>query len=70
MIVALISTAAYAQACKTDGALSFQLFLNDVESMRDCTSKVNETKLGLDQVLEDYCEFTDVFSKLHSKLLL
>ena len=49
--------------------LSFQLFLNDTNSMKGCAGKVDKTKLGLDQVPKDYCEFTDIFSKLHSKLL-
>ena len=67
--MALIGAAAYARACKTDSMLSFQLFLNNVKSMKGCASQVNETELGLDQVPEDYHEFMDVFSKLCSKLL-
>jgi len=37
--------------------------------MKGHVSKVDKTKLGLDQVPEDYREFTDIFSKLRSKLL-
>ena len=37
--------------------------------MKGRAGKVDKTKLGLDQVPEDYHEFKDVFSKLRSKLL-
>lgn len=68
--VALISATAYTWACRTNGTLSFQLFLNDKKTLLGHMSACGEDEPNLDQIPEDYCEFADVFSKNCTKTYL
>jgi len=63
--VSFINAAAFARAAKLSGSLVFQLSLSDIDKISGRTSSTSaaDPPIDLSHILEDYHEFSDVFSQ-------
>jgi len=65
----LIGAAAFVRSCKAQGALPFQIILNDRKALSGRTSHLGGDKTVLDPLPADYHTFADVFDKHRAKHL-
>jgi hypothetical protein len=62
--VALLNVAAFFRACKLEGSQCFQLNLAEPEpEMLAHSASMKPEPVDLKDVLQEYCDFADVFSK-------
>ena len=66
--IALINTAAFKQACKIKGSVTFQLNIAP-SNVKGCTANLNSKSVDMGSVPEAYQDFSDVFSKAKADTL-
>ena len=66
--VALINAAAFKWGCKLDGSVTFQLNIAS-SNVKGCTAKLDPDLMDMENVLEAYQDFSDVFSKAKASTL-
>ena len=66
--IALINAAAFKQACKMEGSVTFQLNIT-LSDIKGRAANLNSESVDMDSVLEDYQDFSNVFSKAKADTL-
>jgi len=66
--ISFVNVAAYQRVCNKEGATAYQLALDPIRPKARATLTINDPS-ELKDLLEEYHEFANVFSKLKSKSL-
>jgi len=69
LTISLIRAAVFGRACRQKGIVSFWLTTADLELAREYSSTLIGDNPDLSQILKDYHEFSDIFSKNRTKQL-
>ena len=66
--IALINAAAFKQACKMEGSVTFQLNIAPSD-VKGCAANLNSELVDMESILETYRDFSDMFSKAKANIL-